>query len=72
MLRKVNFSLLLKNIALACRDRVPKFGFSLMEEVDGREVKVLFMPTKHGLPGTNITIGGSNSSYLDVDSMIEN
>mgnify|MGYP000200443108 CR=1 FL=1 len=50
MLRKVDFSLLLKNIALVGRDRVPKFRFSLMKEVNGREVKVLFMPTEHGLP----------------------
>jgi len=36
MLREVHFSLLLKNVSLTGRNRIPKFRLAFVKEVDGR------------------------------------
>jgi len=71
VLRKVDLGFLLKNVPLIGRNAIPKFAFSLMKEVDGWEVKVLLMPTEHGLPWADIAVRGGNTSYLDINSMVK-
>lgn len=70
MLREVDLGLLFKYISLAGRNRVPKFRFSLVKKIDGRQIEVLFVPAEHGLPGPDIAVGGSYSPYLNVNGMV--
>ena len=56
MLREVDLGFLLKDIALAGRNRVPKFRFSLVKKIDSRQIEVLFVPAEHGLPGSDVAV----------------
>ena len=46
----------LQNVLMVWLDGIPVLLMTLMEVVDGREVKILFMPAKNRLPSSNITI----------------
>lgn len=56
MLREVDLGFLFQDVTLVGRDAVPKLTFSFMEKIDGREVKVLFMPAKHSLPRADVAV----------------
>ena len=56
MLRKVDLGFLFQDVALVGRNTVPEFTFPLMEKIDGREVKVLFVPAKHSLPRADVAV----------------
>jgi hypothetical protein len=51
-------------MAITLGYRVPDLGSSLVDVVDGSEIKILFVPTKEGLPGTNITVRFCNSLHF--------
>lgn len=69
--REMNAGFFLENMSLARRDGVPKLGFAFVEEVDGREVEVLFVPAEHRFPGANVAIRRCDTPHLDVYGLTE-
>lgn len=43
---------------------VPEFGAPVVQVIDRVEIQVLLMPPEHGLPATNIYVGGVHPRYL--------
>lgn len=50
--------LLLQDLFVLVVDRVPKFGFAFVDQVEPRQVEVLCVPAKEGLPAAYVTVGG--------------
>jgi hypothetical protein len=40
---------------------VPKFGSTMVEEVDTIEIEIFFMPTEHGFPRANVDVWRINT-----------
>lgn len=54
------------------RDRIPKFGLSLMNKVDSWQFKVLCMPAKECFPTPDIAVGCVDAFDLVWESVSEN
>lgn len=57
VLRELLLRFLLQQMPLAFGDAVPELGFSLVKEIDSRQIQVLFVPAEEGLPGPDVAVG---------------
>ena len=72
MLGEVLFGLILQDMPLVVRDRIPELRLTIMEVVYSREFQVFSVPAKQSFPGSNVTIRCVYSFNWNIKGVREN